>query len=221
MRLKRANIDFKKRSEKVMCPKCKTESLLYIMPRMSYENLRYVDPPGITYIKPGGMFLPDEANELPPPMTPFHSEQDFLEIQTTDNIFFRLISEINTCVANDAFSAAFIMIRKLIENLLVSILRARFGEKQYTIFFDDDSKHFRPLSKLIEEIEKDSDFFRKLGLEKEHLSRIKRFKGIGNYSAHNIIDLPTKKKIQGYKKDANDIVQLLLHMLDRIEGMKK
>jgi hypothetical protein len=221
MRLSRAGLDFNKRSEKVVCTKCRKDTLLYIMKKMAFENLRHVNPPGIIYIKPRGMYLPDETDSKPPPKVLFHSEPDFLEVQTTDNIFFRLISEINTCVVNDAFSSAFIMIRKLIENLLVTILRARYGENQHEIYFDDDSKHFRPLSKLVKEFEQDSEFYKKLGLEKEHISRVKRFKGIGNYSAHNIIDLPTEKKIQGYKKDANDVIQLLLHLLARVEGMKK
>ncbi len=66
----------------------------------------------------------------------------------------------------------------------------------------------------------DFDFYRKFGLKKEHMSRIKRFKGIGNHSAHNIVDLPTKSKLLGYKKDANDVIILLMHLLTRVEGIQ-
>ncbi|MFW9889387.1 MAG: hypothetical protein ACFFER_14460 [Candidatus Thorarchaeota archaeon] len=219
--MSRAGLDFNKRAEKVPCPKCRKDTLLYVMKKMAFENLKHVDPPRVIYVKPGEMYLPDETVDVVPPKELFHGKPDFLEVKTTDNIFSRLVSEINTCVANDAFSSAFIMVRKLIENLLIAMLRAKYGENKYEIYFDDDSKHFRPLSKIIEEFERDFEFYRKLGLEKEHISRIKRFKGIGNYSAHNIIDLPTEKKIQGYRKDANDVIHLLLHLLDRVEGMKK
>ena len=220
MRISRSGLEVSKKSKNIPCPKCRNITLLYVMNKMSYENLGRIDSE-IRRIKPGEMFLPEEIDsKAQPPGKPLYEEPNFLEIETSDNVYFRLANEINTCVENDAFSAAFVMVRKLVENLLIAILRAKHGLDDYEIYFDDDSKQFRPLRKLIREFENDFDFYRKFGLKKEHMSRIKRFKGIGNHSAHNIVDLPTKSKLLGYKKDANDVIILLMHLLNRVEGIQ-
>jgi len=108
----------------------------------------------------------------------------------------------------------------LVENLIVDILRFKYDPtKQHDMYFDNGTKHFLPLNKLIENFEKIWTEYRRYGLEKDHLTRMKRLRKTGNVSAHSIVDLVTKPKLMSLKGDTNHVVILLLRIIGIIRGI--
>ena len=166
---------------------------------------------------PGEETLPQATPGSPLPSTP-----DFIEIESPlrlDKVYSLLIDEINTCYEYEAHSSALVMLRKLIENPLVDILRMKYESTgEHNLYFDESKKQFLPLSVLVSNLESIASEYERFGLTRAHLGIIKGLRKDANRSAHSIIDLVDRRKMDSMKSNANQAVIILLRIIGISKG---
>jgi predicted RNA-binding Zn-ribbon protein involved in translation (DUF1610 family)/uncharacterized protein YutD len=125
-------------------------------------------------------------------------------------VYSALLNEINDCFDNESFSATILLVRKLIENLIVDILRVMYGMSQIDMFYLKDQRRFKNLSDLISVLREKIKDFGGYGLEDRHLRTIEKLREEGNSTSHSIIDHATLGELLELKADARKAI-LALH----------
>jgi len=113
----------------------------------------------------------------------------YIDVQGFPDDFYKeLIDQINACYQQELYVAAQIMIRKLLENCLIDILRKRYGMSKAKMFYDASRGRFHDFSLLLETAEKSiKDFAHvKDSFDENTVKRINSFREQGNSSAHNL-----------------------------------
>jgi len=136
-------------------------------------------------------------------------------IKFDDDLYTQIIKEINITYSNRLFNATFILTRKLLENLVIDCLRKYFTPNVDN-FFSVQNRMFLPFSQLIENFNsmiRKSNFISFVGsIPKYYVDTLKKFKDIGNSSAHSIFSLPSRTIIENNRDELNN----LLFGLDKI-----
>jgi len=223
MRIGRSEEDIEKEIEKAQCPICKEQTMVFIMKRESALKFRQLVSEA-QFVPPSQMRLPgEEVTNVSPPGSPAPSRSDFIDIEAhyvSDKVYSQLIGEINTCYEYEAYSSALVMLRKLLENLIVDILRFKYAPAgQHDKYFDYTTNQFLPLNALISNFEQIVNEYAKYGLLKSHVAAIKGFRKEGNISAHSIVDFVSGEKLLAIKKRANESVIVLLRIIGIIRGI--
>jgi len=141
------------------------------------------------------MRLPgEESSPTSVPGSPIPSTPDFIEIESPlrlEKVYSLLIDEINTCYEYEAHSSALVMFRKLIENLLVDILRMRYQPTgEHDFYFDESKKQFLPLSILVSNLESIALEYERYRFTRTHLGIIKGLRKDGNPSGSSTDEEP-------------------------------
>lgn len=216
MRISRSPDEIAKEVRRVSCELCGEETAVFLMRKQSAQRFQRVSSE-VPMVQPGQMRLPGEESDLPHLGAPIVQVPDFIEIELEyriDKVFSSLIDEINTCFEYEAYSSAMVMTRKLIENLIVDILRVKYGPTDnHEMYFDDDCGHFLQLNELVSNFEKISSQYKKCGLTSSHLATIKGLRKKGNHSAHSIVDFMSRPKMESIKTNANAAVSMLLRII--------
>jgi hypothetical protein len=223
MRISRSDEEIEKEILEEPCPVCHEKTTIYLMKKASALKFKKLSPE-LTFIKPGDMRLPgEETTTLPTPGSPIPSIPDFIEIESPlrlEKVYSLLIDETNACYEYEAYSSALVMLRKLIENLLVDILRMKYGPTgEHDFYFDRTKKQFLPLSVLVTNLESIASEYEQYGLTRTHLGIVKGLRKDGNRSAHSIIDLVDKRKMDSLKSNANQAVTILLMIIGISKGL--
>jgi len=221
MRISRAGVDIEKEMVKYRCPVCGELTRVLVMKKASALRFQELCPE-VPMVMPRDMRLPGEETPVDSSLGPhIRSKPDFLSIEKPfrlEKVYSRLIDEINVCYEYEAYSSTLVMLRKLIENLLVDILRMEYAPKDlHEYYFDESKEQFLPLHILVRNLEDMLEDLRRLGLTKKHLGIIKGLRKVGNRAAHSIIDLVDKRKLDSLRSNANKAVMILL----RVIGIKK
>ncbi len=116
--------------------------------------------------------------------------EKFIDIESAPDDFYReLIRKINISYQVGLYSCTLVLLRKLIENLLIDILRYTFGFQQIELFYDKDHGRFKALSELIKNFKKYKDKYKTTVREIDVLiERIEELRPYTNASAHSIED---------------------------------
>ncbi len=78
----------------------------------------------------------------------------YLDISDVPDPFYRdLIDLINKCYSYGIYPAVLVFSRKLLENLLVDILRKKYGMQNVELFFDTKRRRFRSFNELLKNFE--------------------------------------------------------------------
>ncbi len=132
-----------------------------------------------------------------------------------DDIFYRnLNGEINKCYKIGAYTASFILSRKLIENLVIDILRKKFppNKSNLEIYHRPKEKRFHDLIILLKNLEKRKEEF---GIDEEIINEffklIKPFRPTANSNAHSIIMWGDKESLD--KLQVEKMAGLLIKIL--------
>lgn len=146
----------------------------------------------------------------------------FLDIESFPHDFYKdLLEQINTCYQYGLFPAAQVMIRKLLENCIIDILRRRYGMEKIELFYDTTKGRFRDFSLLIETSQANmGDFLSvKESFNKGLLNKINDFREQGNSSAHSInLDITEiKMELDKNRSDINFIVKSLFRTIDNLK----
>jgi len=130
------------------------------------------------------------------------STSDLIQIEFKEIFYRELKGEINKCYKLGAFTAVFILARKLIENLLIDILRLKFpiNKENLGIYYRADKKRFNDFAVLLENLKDKKDEFN-IDKDKveEFLKLVKPFRPSANSNAHSLIIRGKKEEIDSYQ----------------------
>jgi len=149
-----------------------------------------------------------------------HSFDDALleVVDIPDDFYKKLIEEINQLYQNGLPLALSVLVRKLLENLVIDILRKQYGSEGKLLYYDIKRHRFHDFSDLIENLkEKKADFhYVTDNLDNEIIGDIKSYKEKGNSGAHSIDSYTTIEQFKGKRDNLNYLVQLLFRILKNI-----
>lgn len=142
--------------------------------------------------------------------------KQFIKYETVDPFIRAHIDEVNRCYACGAYTAAFILCRKIIENLLTDIIKKKFPQKTLAnieLYFDTSRGRTRDFSEILKNLRTRTNDF---GAEKILLERILTkadiFKDDANDKAHSWYHIVKRSK---ELEDAE--VQTIIDMITTLE----
>ncbi|MDF0594236.1 hypothetical protein P0O24_11655 [Methanotrichaceae archaeon M04Ac] len=141
--------------------------------------------------------------------------QNLLSIELIEDEFYKkLIDEINALYNYKFPTSLYILIRKLLENLLIEILRKKYGTREIELYFNIHKNRFNDFSVLLDNFELKLNDFKTItsGLDADTIAKMRKYKKTGNAAAHSIDTNITIDKIRNEKDDINFIVNLLLRL---------
>ena len=135
-----------------------------------------------------------------------------------DDFYEKLIDEINRAYAYQMPMALAITIRKLLENLVIDILRKKYGTAGLTLYYDQSRRRFNDFSVLLKNLDaKKGDFhYITSSLDKSFISDLNRYKETGNSGAHSIDTNLVVERFTAEKDRIKYLVQLLLKVFQRL-----
>lgn len=146
------------------------------------------------------------------------SENKYLDIKNfPDEFYEELASLINKCYLLGIYESVQIFSRKLLENLLVDILRKKFNMKNIDLFFNINSGRFHGFSTLLDNFKDNLDEFKPYSgaLNHDFLEKIRKFKLSGDSSAHTL-ELNVKEENLDKNGDLEYIVRHLVSIYEKI-----
>lgn len=149
------------------------------------------------------------------------AKSDLIDIKFEDIFYRNLNQEINKCYKLGAYTASFILSRKLIENLIIDILRKKFpqNEENVNIYYRTNDGRFHDLTILLKNFEQKKKGF---GIDEETIDEffrlIKPFRPTANSNAHSIIVWGEKDNLD--KLQIEKMAGLLIKILRDIENEK-
>lgn len=162
--------------------------------------------------------LENNTDNTTNPQVPTHSKP-FLDIDNVPGTFYpSLIENINNCHHLGIYDATLILTRKLVENLLVDVLRRKYGTDRIELYYNPDSSEFHSFYELIEK-------FRELQSDFEHHSSeigdgfIRELNSIrkpSNAEAHSIETDVSDDEMEDYRSTSIYLVKVLFHIRDSL-----
>jgi hypothetical protein len=137
-----------------------------------------------------------------------------------DSYFYKnLIEEINKCYNVGAYSAVRILTRKLLENLLIDVLKKKYYGKDDDKFYNKNDGRFHGFNTLLKNFKeafKDDSVITNNELGKL-TSKLKKFKEEGDINAHSIIIKPEKSDIDREKEHLIYLINALTKIYNDIK----
>lgn len=159
-------------------------------------------------IQPSGMPAQTEAEIVEP----------FLEKFLSGEFYNDLIEEINRTHAYQLSRSSSILIRTLFENLVIDLLRTKYGMNNVEMFYNTERKQFHGFSKTLDIFRKNVTDFAPItsAFDQTFFEFLDSLREDGNSSAHtvdNFIEIEklneSKKKINHYLKAINNTLEIL------------
>jgi hypothetical protein len=126
------------------------------------------------------------------------SGEKFISLNRQDYFYKKLESEINICYTYGAYTVVLILGRKLIENLLIDVLRRKYGEDTFEnveIYFSTDLRRFHDFVVFLKNFSKRKAEFRvDKDLIEQFFELVGPFRKGANKKMHSIIHLIEKKR---------------------------
>jgi hypothetical protein len=127
----------------------------------------------------------------------------FIDYESTDYFISGHINEVNKSYTNNCYTASFILIRKIVENLIIDILHIKFPEKKMEnkeLYFNIPQQRLHDFSIILDNLFKKRTEF---GIEgKKIIERLNQL-------------------VEVLKKDANDKTHSWFHLVESGEEFKK
>ena len=152
----------------------------------------------------------DINNNFNIPIIPF---PDLIKKEFSDIFYRDLSDEINKCYRFGCYTAVYVLSRKLIENLLIDILRKRYPDNKEN--YTNNGKKISGFSTLLKNLKnKKKDFGVDEKIIDEFLKKIGPFKSQANLNTHSIITMGEKSKIDSLEIER--IIGLLIRLKESI-----
>ncbi|SES85365.1 hypothetical protein SAMN04488587_1280 [Methanococcoides vulcani] len=135
-----------------------------------------------------------------------------------DDFYKKLIDEINFQYSSKHPMSLSILIRKLFENLIIDILRKKYGTQEMEEYYNIVKRRFHDFSLLLKNLDLNKSDFHYISsnLNKELIAELNKYREYGNSGAHSIdVDL----RIENFANDKTDInhkVIFLVRILNNI-----
>lgn len=141
--------------------------------------------------------------------------------QNLPNDFYRkLIGELNTAYSHQLYTSTYMCLRKLFENLIIDLLRKKFGTgaNVLCLYYWADKGRFTDFSVLIENLEnKVADYNAyTTSFDQHFFDFLKNFKDVANANAHSLDIYSDSKTIEEMKEKINHYLELFCCVIDRI-----
>ena len=132
-----------------------------------------------------------------------------------DDFYKKLIDEINQLYMKGLPMSLSILIRKLLENLVIDVLRKKYGTTNLSLYYDTSRRRFHDFSVLLRNLDsKKADFnYITSNLDTPFIRNINQYRETGNSGAHSIDANLTIDQFSKDKENINYLVQLLLRIL--------
>ena len=143
----------------------------------------------------------------------------YLDISDVPDPFYRDIIElINKCYSYEIYPAVLVFSRKLLENLLVDILRKKYGMQNVDLFFDTKRRRFRSFNELLKNFEERLDDFIPIipHLDSNFIRKVNIFREAGNSSAHTLELNIQRSWLDENRDDLEYVVKTLIRLYNNI-----
>jgi hypothetical protein len=149
-----------------------------------------------------------------------HTAESFIDIEnTTDDFYDDLIENINKCYRIGVYDGTFVLTRKLLENLVIDLLRKEYPKSYLRMYYIPEYGRFRNFSELLEVFEyrlKDYQSYSN-GMNTELISDINRFRESANSDAHSIVRNPEQEEIKDLGEDAEHAAKVMFRALRNMD----
>jgi len=145
--------------------------------------------------------------------------EEYLEFKfIKDKFYSSLIQDFNEIYRNGIFWLLPFILRKIIENYLIDILRKKYQMKNIDLFYKRTQGRFEDFSQLLSNFEAKLEDFKPYSAEinKNFINKLDFFREKGNSSAHNIEVFVKKKNFDDKREEINHIINLLESLLNKI-----
>lgn len=147
------------------------------------------------------------------------AEREYLTIRKLpDDFYYGLLDSVNKSYTHGICVAVSVLVRKLLENLLVDILRKKFKMKSIGLFYDKRNRRFRGLNVLIKNFEDNLDSFKTVmpSIDSDFVKKLNTYREAGNSAAHTL-EVETRKSDLDAKREALEfIVKALVRLYNNI-----
>lgn len=160
-------------------------------------------------IKEGAIVFPQFPVQVEP----------FLEIQNVPGTFYPdLIDQINQSYRLGIYDATLVLSRKLLENLVIDILRAKYGTDRIELYYDTNSRRFQPFYTLVENLESNLADFQHYSdaLDDEFIRRLNSFRQTANRGAHSLETNISEGEIETYGDRGEELARTLFRLRNLI-----
>lgn len=166
------------------------------------------------------MFSSEGIDVIVPTFPPSVAEK-LIEIEVVwipDDFYRKLIDEINRAYAYKMPVALSILIRKLLENLVIDILRKKYDTAGLKLYYDPSRRRFNDFSVLLQNLDaKKSDFqYITSSLNRDFIDDLNQYRETGNSGAHSIDASLTIDRFSEDKEKINYMVHLLLRIFQQL-----
>ncbi len=165
------------------------------------------------------LFESKDKKSIPSIPIKTESKENFVELTHPDYFYQKLESEINSCYTCGAYTAVLVLSRKLLENLVIDVLRKKYGQntkRDVEMYFGTDEGRFHDFTFLLKNLDEQKNDFK---IDKEIINQflrlIKPFRKNANSKAHSIVHLIDKKE-ELKQFDVQKLASLLIRLYNNI-----
>lgn len=143
----------------------------------------------------------------------------FLDLDSVPGNFYpELVEELNTCYRFGIYDGVFVLTRKLLENLLIDILRTEYSTSQIDLYYKTDERRHRNFSTLVNNFEDNLDDFEHISsaLDSDFINDLNDFRRTANQGAHAIDVGLSEEDIKHHQPTAERCVKVLIRVRENI-----
>lgn len=152
-------------------------------------------------------------------LTPLKYEKIIEDIDLKDSTYQDVINEINGTYKNHFFTSMYILIRKLLENLLYDCLKKYYGTQHKEMFFNQaENRHhgFGNLRKNFSKLINEADFIENVDkIDQKIIDLLKEFKDSGDINAHSLFNFPHQRFVEDKKDEIFILLNKFMSILDK------
>ena len=118
------------------------------------------------------------------------------------------------------YQSTTILLRKLFENLLIDLLRTKYGSQKVEFFYNTEQNRFLEFYQLIKKIKKQRADFAPYtsGLNDDFFNFINKFRENTNSNAHSLESFIEKEEIEKDKSKINHCIKIIKNTIDVIKS---
>ena len=138
--------------------------------------------------------------------------ESIIEETISDNSYEEVINEINGTYIDNYFASMYIMVRKLLENLIYDCLKKYYDTDVDKYYNTSNGQHqgFGTLIDNFNSMIKETRFKKDVGdIEQRFIDILKEFQEKGNKDAHSLFNLPHQDFIEERKDKINNLIKKL------------
>lgn len=152
-------------------------------------------------------------------------EEKFISIQPRDDFYESLVSDINSSYRYGIDDGALVLSRKLLENLVIDLLRTRYGfeDDNIDLFYDRDERQFKPFSALTSNLEENIEDFEYYSerLDGGLVTKLDSLRQQGNAGAHSVEVEPTDSEMENFQTKLNEVADVLFRVRTELRSSEQ